>query len=185
MTISRRNAMKRSGEVVVAVATLPFLSTINPAQAKEDGQLFALYDEYRRLEKDYAAAENRRGEAAAAVHSSFRAQPTLKSVWEGIDTPDSPERATLLQWPGSLGEAIDGIENAAKMKWDADLAEAQEQAGVPVLEKKERAACDAWRGALDRFIAMRANTKIDRHVGAAVGEVLALCHNHPNIGSPL
>ena len=36
MTVTRRGAMKRAGQAVAAGAVLPFLPSINPAQAQED-----------------------------------------------------------------------------------------------------------------------------------------------------
>ena len=49
--LSRRETLARGGQVVAAAAVLPFLSTINPAHAKEDAELFALYEEWKRLEE--------------------------------------------------------------------------------------------------------------------------------------
>ena len=54
MRTTRRNLLKGGGKAVATVAAaaaLPILSSINPAQAQEDAELFALYEEWRRLEK--------------------------------------------------------------------------------------------------------------------------------------
>ena len=59
MRTTRRNVLKGGGKAVAAVATLPFLSSIPPAQAQEDAELFALYERCRQLEKEHMAALNR------------------------------------------------------------------------------------------------------------------------------
>ena len=51
MKTTRRNVLKGGGKAVAVVAALPILSSINPAHAQEDPELFALYEEWKRLEK--------------------------------------------------------------------------------------------------------------------------------------
>ena len=51
MRTTRRNVLKGGGKAVVSVVALPLLATINPAQAQEDPELYALYEEWKRLEK--------------------------------------------------------------------------------------------------------------------------------------
>ncbi len=154
--LSRRDALAHGGRAVAAAAVLSTLPSI--AHAEDDAGLCALYDEYRRLEKQYMAAEGKATHASVAVRKAFRAEPTLKTHWKAINTPGSPERVALIQAPGRLAEAIDNVESAAKERWGADLAEAEKQAGVPALKKKQDAACNAWSTALDLFIATRAHT---------------------------
>lgn len=158
MRTTRRNVLKGGGKAVAAVAALPILSTINPAQAQEDAELFALYDEYRRLEKEYAAAEARACEAACAVRRQFPAVAPDIALDAQLGLPGTPEHEACFNHPDGFLRRRKALVQAAKQKWDADLVKAKEQAGVPVLEKKERAACDAWLGALHRFLAIRANT---------------------------
>ena len=113
MRTTRRNVLKGGGKAVAAVATLPFLFSTNPAQAQEDAELFALYDECRRLETEYIDAINRHDD-----------------VWLPIRQ----------QFP----KYLDGVKPEG-------LAEAEARAGLPALEKKQRAAERAWLDALDRF----------------------------------
>ena len=51
MKTTRRNVLKGGGKAVVSVVALPLLATINPAQAQEDTELIALYEEWKRLEE--------------------------------------------------------------------------------------------------------------------------------------
>ena len=154
--LSRRETLARGGQVVAAAAVLPFIPSI--AQAQEDAELFALYDEYRRLEKDYETAQCRAGDAAAAVRRAFREPPTLSDLLEAVDTPGSPEREVFKAHCDDLMDAVNATKAVAKGRWDADLAKAEERAGVPALKKTEDAACDAWLGTLHRLLAIRANT---------------------------
>ena len=75
MKTTRRNLLKGGGPAVAAAATLPFLFTNNPAQAQPDAALFALYEEYRRLEKVEIEAEEREAEARIAVRRAYRDKP--------------------------------------------------------------------------------------------------------------
>ena len=153
---TRRETLARGGQAVAAAAVLSTLPTI--AHAEDDAELFALYDEYRRLEKDYGAAEARASEAAFAVRRAFREPPTLSDLLEAVDTPGSPEREVFKAHCDDLMDAVNATKAVAKGRWDADLAKAEERAGVPALKKTEDAACDAWLGTLHRFLAMRAKT---------------------------
>ena len=51
MRTTRRNVLKGGGTAVAAAAALPILFSSNPAQAQEDAELFALYEEWKRLEE--------------------------------------------------------------------------------------------------------------------------------------
>jgi len=75
MKTTRRSVLKGGGKAVVAVATLPFLSTINPAQAQEDAEIFALYERCRWLEKKYMAAVNRHDEVWLPIRRQFPEYP--------------------------------------------------------------------------------------------------------------
>ena len=67
--LSRRETLARGGQVVAAAAVLPFIPTV--AHAKEDAELFALYERCRWLEKKYIAAINRYEEPYFAVRRQF------------------------------------------------------------------------------------------------------------------
>ncbi len=67
--ITRRETLARGGQAVAAAAVLTTLPSI--AQAKEDAELFALYEECRRLETEYIAAINRYEEPYFAVRRQF------------------------------------------------------------------------------------------------------------------
>lgn len=161
---TRRDALKQGGRIIATAAVLPLIPSI--AHAKEDAELFALYDEYRLLEKQYEAAMAKASKAAFAVRDAFRDPPTLTSLQDQITTELAPQweavidsRDEVLRLKSRrLAKAIGDIYKSAKEQWHADLAEAEKQAGVPPLKKKQDTACTAWSDALQRFMDTRAKT---------------------------
>ncbi len=71
--LSRRETLAGGGKVMAAATVLPFLPST--AQAKPDAELFALYEEYRRLEKAEIKAETREAEGRIAVRRAYRDKP--------------------------------------------------------------------------------------------------------------
>ena len=71
--LSRRKVLAGGGQAVAAAAVVPFLPST--AQAKPDAGLFALYEEYRRLEKAEIKAEGREAEARIALRRAYRDKP--------------------------------------------------------------------------------------------------------------
>ena len=67
--ITRRNALARGGQAVAAAAVLSTLPSI--AHAKEDAELFILYEEFKRLEKLEIAACKKADEAWVRVVRPF------------------------------------------------------------------------------------------------------------------
>lgn len=93
MTITRRDALKHGGKVIATAAVLPLILPINSAQAQEDAGLFALYDKYRRLEKDYGAAEAKASKAAFIVRDAFR------EIHNGLPPRERPSwRSSWFSW---------------------------------------------------------------------------------------
>ena len=81
--LSRRETLARGGQVVAAAAVLSTLPTI--AQAKEDAELFALYGEYRRLERGFETAQERLSAVSSPVHQRHKerwiAGPLKRYSW--------------------------------------------------------------------------------------------------------
>ncbi len=102
--LSRRKALARGGQAVAAAAVLTTLPTI--AHAKEDAELFALYEKCRRLEKKHTAAIIRQDETSMAVRKAFREPPTSRELWKRVQTPGTPERIAVIDYPGSISAAI-------------------------------------------------------------------------------
>ena len=93
-----------------------------------------------------------------AVRKAFREPPTSRELWKRVQTPGTPERIAVIDYPGSISAAISDMERNAKKQWAADLAEAEKRAGVPALEKKYEDTASAWFDAVDRFYNTQANT---------------------------
>ena len=152
--ITRRETLTRGGQAIAVAAALPFISSINPAQAQEDAELFALYEECKQLENEHMAATNRYEVTSRAASRRFAGLPpyeptTLKRLVLG-----TPEYEAFIHKALADSALID----AAEKQRPGGLAEAKKQAGVPALEKKYDANLDSWLTALDRLYDTPAHT---------------------------
>ena len=92
MQTTRRDVLAHGAKVIATAAVLPFIPAITPAQAHEDAELFALYEEYHRLRKSAIELRDRRSEAWFAV---LRDRPEGKrrpypEFLEQLNSTDSP-----------------------------------------------------------------------------------------------
>ena len=75
--LSRRKVLAGGGQAVAAAAGLPFLFSTNPAQAQEDAELFALYEEWKRLEEIASEGDDKEEwQAVFDVERRFFETPT-------------------------------------------------------------------------------------------------------------
>ena len=92
MQTTRRDVLAHGGKAIAAAVVLPFIPAITPAQAQEDAELFALYEEYHRLRKSAIELRDRSSEAWLAVLRA-RSQPkwaSYEKFLERLNAPDSP-----------------------------------------------------------------------------------------------
>ena len=71
--ITRREILAGGGKAVAAGAVVPFFPST--AHAKPDAEIFALYEEFCRLEKLEIKAEEREAEARIALRRAYRGKP--------------------------------------------------------------------------------------------------------------
>ena len=149
--LSRRKVLAGGGQAVAAAAVLPFIPTV--AYAKEDAELFALYEKRKQLETEYMAATNRYDETCRAVSRRFAGLPPYEPPTKPL-TLETPEHKAFI----AKAQYDSALIDAAEEQRPGVLAEAKKQAGVPALEKKKDAAERAWLDAEDRIFAARAST---------------------------
>ena len=159
MQTTRRDVLTHGGKVIATVAVLPFLPSI--AHAEDDAGLFAQYEKCRQLETEFMAATNRYEEVSFAVPRRFQKgkAPQMVSRWSFLKglinqlTEQHIQRSDIQRIKDVADEICD-----IEKKWEADLAEAEERAGVPALKKKQDTACNAWEVVLNHFFTVRAHT---------------------------
>lgn len=137
MAITRRDVLAHGGKAIAAAAVLPFLPSI--AHAEDDAALFAQYEKCRRLDRAHLDALGKARLARFAVKKEQR----LKIGW-------SPNLLWTPDWTLKLHPQNES----------ADLAEAEERAGIPALDEKAKAAGGATAEAWTVFFNMRARTPL-------------------------
>ena len=131
--LSRRETLAGGGKVIAAAAVLPFVPSTahakEDAPAQEDAELFALFDEYKRLERVEIKASDKLHHALS--EAGLNASEVSKSF---LTASELVRRA----YSGRAKEL--------------------ERTGIPALEKKHETAKEASLDVLSRLYDVRAHT---------------------------
>ncbi len=145
MNTTRRDVLKRSAQAVAAGAVLPFLPAT--AQAQEDGELFALFAKYKRLEKVEIEATDKlhhaMSEAGINVSKLYWTKAELISrAYSG--RAKELERSGLLALEKKHKAAVNATKDALSRLYDA---RAHTPEGMILKLTIERADCGrrGWR----------------------------------------